>query len=107
MVSLYLKNKGSAVRFCLWPQVVHLKKHILKSVNFLIYLFSVVQVARRTILSDGFEIHYWSFSELLIFYPDRFIRRGFIGQAIQFIEDRKSTRLNSSHSQQSRMPSSA
>ena len=67
--------------------MVHLKKHILKSVNFLIYLFSVVQVARRTILSDGFEIHYWSFSELLIFYPDRFIRRGFIGQVIQFIDN--------------------
>ena len=29
------------------------------------------------------------------------------GHDDQFIEDRKSTRLNSSHSQQSRMPSSA
>ena len=67
--------------------MVHLKKHILKSVNFLIYLFSIAQVARRTIFSDGFEIHYWSFSELLIYYPDRFIRRGLIGQIIQFIDD--------------------
>ena len=39
----------------------------------------------RTILSDSFEIHYWSFSELLIYYPGRFIRRGFIGQIIQLI----------------------
>ena len=87
MVSPYLKNKGSAVRFCLWPQVIHFKKYILKSFNFLIYFFSVAQVARRTILSDGFEIHYWSFSELLIYYPDRFIRRGLIGQIIQFIDN--------------------
>ena len=87
MVCPYLKNKGSAVRFCLWPQVIDLKKYILKSVNLLIYLFSVAQVARRTILSDGFEIHYWSFSELLIYYPDRFIRRGLIGQIIQFIDN--------------------
>jgi hypothetical protein len=63
------------------------KKHYLKSINFLIYSFSVVQVARRTVLSDGFEIHYWSFSELLIYYPDRFIRRGLIGQIIQFIDN--------------------
>ena len=67
--------------------MAYLNKHILKSVNFLIYLFSVAQVARRTILSDGFEIHYWSFSELLIYYPDRFIRRGLIGQIIQFIDN--------------------
>ena len=67
--------------------MIFLKKHFLKSINFLIYLFSVVQVARRTVLSNGFEIHYWSFSELLIYYPDRFIRRGLIGQIIQFIDD--------------------
>ena len=40
----------------------------------------------RTVLSNGFEIHYWSFSELLIYYPDRFIRRGLMGQIIQFID---------------------
>ena len=67
--------------------MIFLKKHFLKSINFLIYLFSVVQVARRTILSNDFEIHYWSFSELLIYYPDRFIRRGLIGQIIQFIDN--------------------
>ena len=44
-------------------------------------------MARRTIFSDGFEIHYWSFSELLIYYPDRFIRRGLIGEIIQFIDN--------------------
>ena len=35
------------------------------------------------------------------------LRIGFIGANIGFIIDRKSTRLNSSHSQQFRMPSSA
>ena len=26
MVSPYLKNKGSAVRFCLWPQMYNIEK---------------------------------------------------------------------------------
>lgn len=64
-----------------------LKKNYLGLVNFLIYTFSIAQVATRTILSDSFEIHYWSFSELLIYYPGRFIRRGFIGQIIQLIDN--------------------
>jgi hypothetical protein len=67
--------------------MIYFKKKLIKSVNFLIYLFSVAQVARRTILSDGFEIHYWSFSELLIYYPNKFIRRGLIGQLIQSIDN--------------------
>ena len=61
-------------------------KRYLNFINFLIYLFAVVQVALRTIYSDGFEIHYWSFSELLIYYPDKFIRRGLIGQIIRYID---------------------
>ena len=65
----------------------YLKKNYLGLVNFLIYAFSIAQVATRTILSDSFEIHYWSFSELLIYYPGRFIRRGFIGQIIQLIDN--------------------
>ena len=67
--------------------MIYFKKKLIKSVNFLIYLFSVAKVARRTILSDGFEIHYWSFSELLIYYPNKFIRRGLIGQLIQSIDN--------------------
>ncbi|MDA8652962.1 hypothetical protein N9L62_01960 [Candidatus Actinomarina sp.] len=67
--------------------MIYLKKHLIKTVNLFIYLFSVAQVARRTILSDSFEIHYWSYSELLIYYPNRFIRRGLIGQIIQFIDN--------------------
>ena len=35
------------------------------------------------------------------------LRRRAQGEPLQYITDRKSTRLNSSHSQQSRMPSSA
>lgn len=64
-----------------------IKKNYLRLLNFLIYTFSIAQVATRTILSDSFEIHYWSFSELLIYYPGRFIRRGFIGQIIQLIDN--------------------
>ena len=65
----------------------YLKKNYLSLLNFLIYTFSIAQVATRTILSDSFEIHYWSFSELLIYYPGRFIRRGLIGQIIQLIDN--------------------
>ena len=67
--------------------MLYLKNHYLKFINFFIYLFSITQVATRTILSDSFEIHYWSFSELLIYYPNRFIRRGLIGQIIKMIDD--------------------
>ena len=67
--------------------MLYLKKNYLSLLNFLIYIFSIAQVATRTILSDSFEIHYWSFSELLIYYPGRFIRRGFIGQIIQLIDN--------------------
>ena len=67
--------------------MLYLKKNYLSLLNFLIYTFSIAQVATRTILSDSFEIHYWSFSELLIYYPGRFIRRGFIGQIIQLIDN--------------------
>jgi len=67
--------------------LLYLKKNYLSLLNFLIYIFSIAQVATRTILSDSFEIHYWSFSELLIYYPGRFIRRGFIGQIIQLIDN--------------------
>jgi len=41
MVCLYLKNKGSAVRFCLWPQM---KKNFLKLV-LIIYLISLIGCA--------------------------------------------------------------
>jgi hypothetical protein len=53
--------------------------------SLLIYLFSIAQVAKRTILSETLEYSPWSFSELLISYPDQFIRRGLIGETIQII----------------------
>ncbi len=53
--------------------------------SLLIYLFSITQVAKRTILSETLEYSPWSFSELLISYPDQFIRRGLIGETIQII----------------------
>ena len=53
--------------------------------SLLIYLLSITQVAKRTILSETLEYSPWSFSELLISYPDQFIRRGLIGETIQII----------------------
>ena len=55
--------------------------------NIIIYLFSIAQVAKRTILSKTLEYSPWSFSELLISYPDQFIRRGFIGEIVQIIDN--------------------
>ena len=46
--------------------------------------------------------------EVLLLQPKVFSdSRGFFFESFNAREDRKSTRLNSSHSQQSRMPSSA
>ena len=50
-----------------------------------IYLLSITQVAKRTVLSETLEYSPWSFSELLISYPDQFIRRGLIGETIHII----------------------
>lgn len=53
--------------------------------SLLIYLLSITQVAKRTVLSETLEYSPWSFSELLISYPDQFIRRGLIGETIHII----------------------
>ena len=53
--------------------------------SLLIYLLSITQVAKRTVLSETLEYSPWSFSELLISYPDQFIRRGLIGGTIHII----------------------
>jgi len=55
--------------------------------SIIIYLFSIAQVAKRTIFSETLEYSPWSFSELLISYPDQFIRRGFIGEIVQIIDN--------------------
>ena len=50
MVSPYLKNKGSAVRFCLWPQMFNLKKVIKarKKLDLITYfLFKLFQINLR------------------------------------------------------------
>mgnify|MGYP001341462627 CR=1 FL=1 len=54
--------------------------------SFLIYLLSIAQVAKRTVLSKTLEYSPWSFSELLVFYPGQFTRRGFIGEVVQRID---------------------
>ena len=38
----------------------------------IIYLLTIAQVAKRTILSSALEYTPWSYSELLISYPDKF-----------------------------------
>ena len=47
---------------------------------FFLYLISIAGVAKKTILSDTLEYGNWSFSELIISYPNQFIRRGLIGE---------------------------
>ena len=48
--------------------------------TFFLYLISIAGVAKKTILSDTLEYGVWSFSELVISYPNQFIRRGLIGE---------------------------
>jgi len=52
----------------------------------LIYLLSIAQVAKRTILSSTLEYSPWSYSELIISYPGIFTRRGFIGELITLVD---------------------
>ncbi len=54
--------------------------------SLLIYFLSIAQVAKRTILSSTLEYSPWSYSELIISYPDLFIRRGFIGELITLVD---------------------
>ena len=39
----------------------------------IIYLLTIAQVAKRTILSSTLEYTPWSYSELLISYPNQFL----------------------------------
>lgn len=55
--------------------------------SLIIYLLSIAQVAKRTVFSETLEYSPWSFSELLISYPDQFTRRGLIGEIIQIIDN--------------------
>ena len=52
----------------------------------IIYSLSIVQVAKKTILSNTLEYSPWSFSELLISYPGIFTRRGLIGELITLFD---------------------
>jgi hypothetical protein len=51
-----------------------------------IYAISIVRIARKTIYSDQLQYSWYSFSELLISYPERFTRRGFIGELASVID---------------------
>ena len=56
-------------------------------ISLLIYLFSIAQVAKKTILSSTLEYSPWSYSELIISYPGLFTRRGFLGELITLIDN--------------------
>ena len=55
-------------------------------ITLIIYLLSVTQVAKKTILSSTLEYSPWSYSELLISYPGIFTRRGLIGELISLLD---------------------
>ena len=55
-------------------------------ISLLIYSLSIVQVAKKTILSNTLEYSPWSYSELLISYPGIFTRRGLIGELITLFD---------------------
>ena len=55
-------------------------------ITLIIYLLSVTQVAKKTILSNTLEYSPWSYSELLISYPGIFTRRGLIGELISLLD---------------------
>ena len=63
-----------------------IKNKIIKLSSLTIYLLSLAQVAKRTVLSETLEYSPWSFSELLVSYPDQFTRRGLIGEVVQVID---------------------
>ena len=63
-----------------------LKNKLINTISSFIYLFSIAQVAKRTVFAETLEYHSWSFSELLVSYPGQFTRRGFIGEMISIID---------------------
>tara|TARA_Y100000389_G_scaffold92538_1_gene89265 strand:+ start:19772 stop:20950 length:1179 start_codon:yes stop_codon:yes gene_type:complete len=63
-----------------------IKNKIIKLSSLTIYLLSLAQVAKRTVLSETLEYSPWSFSELLVSYPNQFTRRGLIGEVVQVID---------------------
>ncbi|MDC3241630.1 hypothetical protein OAU06_01765, partial [Acidimicrobiia bacterium] len=53
--------------------------------NLAIYLASISLLTRNTILSNTLKWNNYSYSEYLISYPDKFIRRGFWGEVLEII----------------------
>ena len=68
------------------------------------------EIARQFIEANPTIVNNRTIAKLLVErYPDRFANIETARDSVRYVmgKDRKSTRLNSSHSQQSRMPSSA
>ena len=69
--------------------------------------YSISEVSKMTGL-EAYVLRFWE-KEFPVLKPrkNRGGNRTYTGKDIEVIKDRKSTRLNSSHIQKSRMPSSA
>ena len=58
--------------------------------NLAIYLVSISLLARNTILSNTLKWNNYSFSEYIISYPNKFIRRGLVGEVLTYLSNGES-----------------
>lgn len=67
------------------------KKIRLSSIlNLAIYLVSISLLVRNTILSNTLKWNNYSFSEYIISYPNKFIRRGLVGEVLTYLSNGES-----------------
>tara|TARA_Y100000389_G_scaffold184538_1_gene203087 strand:+ start:1316 stop:2476 length:1161 start_codon:yes stop_codon:yes gene_type:complete len=52
----------------------------------LLFLFSITQVAKRTIYSESLEWSPWAYTDYLISFPGKYIRRGLLGEFLILID---------------------
>lgn len=55
--------------------------------NIFLYAISIKRIGNWTIFRNDFQIPPEAYSELLIYYPDQFVRRGLVGQMIRTIDE--------------------
>lgn len=56
------------------------KNIVLKLLTRFVYIFSIIQVAKKTIYSENLEWSNWAYSDYLISFPEKYIRRGILGE---------------------------
>ena len=66
-----------------------IKNSIIYFFNFVVFTTSIYLLGQKTIFSETLVWSTWSFSELLIYYPENiFVRRGLLGEIfLQFAND--------------------